>query len=69
MQNKPDILKALELFGHLIPNNNNVNYLTFADLIKSNYSLNNPVTWKYYNVVLLSGCKYCKKVSEITVNM
>lgn len=69
MQNKSDILKALQLFGHLLPDNINVNYLTFADLIKQNYSLNNPIIWKYYNVVLLSGIKYCKKVSENTVKV
>jgi hypothetical protein len=69
MQNKSEIFRALQLFGHLLPDNINVNYLTFADLIKQNYSLNNPVTWKYYNVVLLSGIKYCKKASENTVKV
>ena len=67
MQNKSEILKALQLFAWLLPDNINVNYLTFAGLIKSNYSLNNPVAFKYYNTILLSGYKYCKKASKIHI--
>lgn len=69
MQNKSEILKALKLFAWLLPDNINVNYLTFADLIKQNYSLNNPITFKYYNTILLSGYKYYKKANEITVKV
>ena len=68
MLNKYELHQALIRLGYLLPENNNVNYLTFAGLIKEHYSLCNPIIWKYYNLIVSLPANYRKKACKIEVN-
>lgn len=65
MRNKQELHQALIRLGYLLPDNTNVNYLTFAEKIKEHYSLSNPIIWKSYNLIVSLPASYCKKASKI----
>jgi len=65
MQSNKEILKALKLFYRIVPENIYINNLIFADLIKQNYTLLNPIVLKYYNLILTTEGKYFRSGNNI----
>jgi len=63
-----EILKALELFGYLLPVGKRSNNWTFANLIQTNYSLNNPIVAQLHNTIRdNTDLYYYKSESKIKV--
>lgn len=51
MYNKEYLSKCLNLFGHLLPEDKKTDSYTFCKLINTNFSLNNPITYKMYSYI------------------
>ena len=63
-----EIMKALELFGYLLPVGKRSNNWAFANLIQTNYSLNNPIVAQLHNTIRDNTDLYYYK-SEILVSL
>ena len=49
--NKSEIHKATKQYGHLINKDSRITNYIFADLIRDNYTLSNPITMQAWKAV------------------
>lgn len=66
--NKELIKESISLFGYLIPEGKRIDNYTFMKLIKDNYSLLNPISYKMYSYISkLANVYYMRSNDKIRV--